>query len=85
MPYNYLMTIEQTIEILPNRRLVLDLPSELPIGRAKVELRIYPEKKEPVTEGKSAFGCLNRFANPEKIPGEKGVWERAVLNNYEKN
>ena len=79
------MTIEQTIEILPNRRLELDLPLELPLGRARVELTITPEKRESPAEGKTAFGCLHRFANPAKIPGEEGAWERAVLDKYAKN
>ena len=79
------MTIEQTIEILPDRRLVMDLPFELPVGRAKVELTITPEKERTAPGGESAFGCLNRFADPLKIPGEKGAWERAVLDTYAKN
>ena len=80
------MTIEQTVTILPNHRLELDLPFELPIGKARVELTIIPEKKEnsPI-EGKTAFGCFHRFANPSKIPSEKGAWERAVLEKYAKN
>ena len=79
------MIIEQTIEILPNRRLELDLPLELPIGRARVELRITPEKQEPLINGKTAFGCLNRFANSAKISGEEGAWERVVLADYAEN
>jgi hypothetical protein len=76
------MTIEQTIEIQPNHRLVLDLPFELPTGRARVALTVIPEKKKSANEKKSAFGCLHRFANPAKIPGEKGAWERAVSEKY---
>jgi hypothetical protein len=30
------MTIEQTVEIPANHRIFLDLPQELPIGKAKV-------------------------------------------------
>ena len=75
------MIIEQTIEILPDHRLVMDLPFELPVGRAKVELTVIPEKKKTALGGESAFGCLSRFANPSKITGEKGAWERAVLDN----
>ena len=37
------MTIEQTIEITASRRIFLDLPLDLPIGKAKVELTITPE------------------------------------------
>jgi hypothetical protein len=79
------MTIEQIIEIPPNRRLVLDLPFELPIGRAKVELTVTPEKREFVTGGKSAFGCLHQFADPSKNPGEKGAWIQAVLEKHAQN
>jgi len=78
------MTIEQTIEIPPSRRLVLDLPFEWPIGKARVELTVVPENKI-VRQGKSAFGCLQQFANPAKIPGEKSAWERAVLEKYAEN
>ena len=79
------MTIERTIEITPNHRLIMDLPSDLPVGRVRVELKIIPEKVKPVDKEKSAFGCLHHFANPMKIFGEKGAWERAVLEKYGKN
>jgi hypothetical protein len=32
------MTIEQTVEIPASRRITIDLPHELPVGKAKVEL-----------------------------------------------
>ena len=76
------MTIEQTIEIPPDRRLVLELPFELPVGRARVELTVIPEKKEVVANGKPVFGCLHRFADPAKISKEKGAWTQAVLEKY---
>jgi len=41
------------------------------------------QKNEKTNIKHSAFGCLNRFANPSKIPGEKGAWERAVKEKYE--
>ena len=37
------MTIEQTVEIPANRRIFLDLPLELPVGKAKLELTVTPE------------------------------------------
>ena len=40
------MTIEQIVEIPASRRIFLDLPQELPIGRAKVEFSITPENVE---------------------------------------
>lgn len=79
------MTIEQTVEILPNRRLELDLPYELPVGRAKVILTITPETKETAAKKESAFGCLHYFADPSKIPDEKVAWAQAVLEKHAKN
>ena len=37
------MTIEQTVEIPASHRIFLDLPSDLPEGKAKLELTITPE------------------------------------------
>jgi hypothetical protein len=78
------MTFEQIVEILPDHRLELALPVELPVGRARVELTITPEK-EIVGKKESAFGCLHRCANPSKISGEKGAWARAVQEKYADN
>ena len=79
------MTIEETIEINDDRRLELKLPYELPTGRAKMALTIIPEAIIFPVEGKSAFGCLHQFADPSKISGEKGAWERAVIEKHAKN
>jgi len=78
------MIIEKTIEILPSRHLELDLPFDLPLGRAKMELTITPENKKQPTKGKTAFGCLQRSADPSKIPGEKEAWGMAVLEKHAK-
>jgi len=45
------MIIEQTVEIPASHRIFLDLPQELPVGKAKVELTITPET---VSQGKTA-------------------------------
>ena len=34
----YIMTVEQTIDIPVSRRVYLDLPPELPVGRAKITI-----------------------------------------------
>jgi hypothetical protein len=77
--------MEQIIEIKPNRRLELELPYELPVGRAKIALTIIPENLLSSTSGKTAFGCLHHYANPAMIFEEKGVWERATIKKYAKN
>ena len=83
--YTLCMTIEQIIEIPPSHRLEFILPLDLPVGRAKIELKVTPEKSDPVTKGKSAFGCLRRFASPAKISGEEGTWQRAVIEKHAKS
>jgi len=37
------MVITQTVEIPDSRRIFLDLPHDLPMGKAKVELNVIPE------------------------------------------
>jgi hypothetical protein len=37
------MTIEQTVEIPASRRVIFDLPSTFPVGKAKAALVVYPE------------------------------------------
>ena len=48
------MIIMQTIDIPVDRQLLLALPPELPVGKARVELKIIPENKQlkPKTESK---------------------------------
>jgi len=46
------MTITQTVEIPADRRLTIDIPREVPLGKAQVELKVIPfakkeEKPEP--------------------------------------
>ena len=38
------MTITQTVEITADRRIFLDLPLDLPVGKAKVTVTPQPEK-----------------------------------------
>jgi len=45
------MTITQTVEIPASRRITLEVPHEIPAGRAEVELKVIPfVKKEEKTE-----------------------------------
>ena len=40
------MTITQTVEIPLDRRLIIEVPSEIPTGRAQVELKVIPFLKK---------------------------------------
>ena len=48
------MSVTQTVEIPANRRLVIDVPPEIPSGQ--VILTFIPAKTEPLKERE--FGCL---------------------------
>ena len=41
------MTIEQTVEIPVTRRIFLDLPQNLPSGKARIEVRVIPAAETP--------------------------------------
>ena len=49
------MSIERTVEIQSDRRLVLELPPDLPEGRATVLATITPERNETAEERRERF------------------------------
>jgi hypothetical protein len=53
------MTIEQTVEIPVNRRIFLDLPQDLPFGKARVEVRVTPLAEVPPPRGKTDAPMLS--------------------------
>ena len=40
------MTIKQTVEIPANRRLTIEIPHEIPAGKARLEMKLIPFTKE---------------------------------------
>jgi hypothetical protein len=44
------MTIEQTVEIPANHRLVLEVPPEIPVGKAKAAITLVFETETPQPE-----------------------------------
>ncbi|GHT87597.1 hypothetical protein FACS1894137_15090 [Spirochaetia bacterium] len=57
------MTIEQTVEIPASHRLILDLPRDIPVGRAKAALTLTFEAGEG-TPGKA---LSKRFAGALRL------------------
>jgi len=51
------MSVTQTVEIPANHRLTIDVPPEVPTGRAKIIFFPDSAGKEPVTEPKSGKRC----------------------------
>ena len=56
------MTITQTVEVPANRRITLELPREIPEGKAQVEFRVIPFVKK---EEKPAGNDKIRFTRKE--------------------
>jgi hypothetical protein len=53
------MTIEQTVEIPVNRCIFLDLPQDVPSGKARVEVRIIHIAEVPPPKGKTDVPLLS--------------------------
>ena len=47
-----MLTIEQTVTVPDDRRVYFDLPPELPVGRAKIEVTVIPFTNISGAEGK---------------------------------
>ena len=58
------MTIEQTIEVPADHRVFLDLPPELPVGKAKIT--ITPQTEKPAS---SAYGSIENLRGLAKRMG----------------
>ena len=57
--YYLIMTIEQTIEIPANRRVFLDLPQYLPVGKAKITVTSEQEPDTNRTPISQYFGIIS--------------------------
>ena len=59
------MTIEQTVEIPASRRIFLDLPLELPVGKARVEIKVSPADEPGMEDSDTAADTGDAF----------GIWK----------
>jgi hypothetical protein len=66
------MTIEQTIDIPEDRRLVLDVPEYVPPGMADVEITILPRKKTGYHTTTSLKNLSGRWKNSPRF-GRDGL------------
>jgi hypothetical protein len=66
------MSVTQTVEIPADRRLHLDfdIPNDIPVGKAQVELKIIPFAKKPNDSGKLRFSKqeLDKILRESKTP-----------------
>jgi hypothetical protein len=63
------MTIEQTIEVPVSRRIFFDLPTDLPVGKAKVELIFTPLSDAPQTKSNGKIKLTKKIID-EMLQGE---------------
>ena len=82
------MTITQTVEVPANRRIFLDLPPELPVGRAKVELTVTPEnlsQEKTVKSLASFFGVDKGLDTMDAYFVRKRADKELENSQFEKN
>jgi hypothetical protein len=65
---------------------IIDIPESL--AHQTVEVLILPFEENAFEEnlegsGKSAFGCLARYANPDLIVKERDAWQNAARDKHD--
>jgi hypothetical protein len=76
------MTIEQTVDIPASRRLTIEIPKEVPVGRAQVFIQF------PFNEGNStdippeARGQTSKEAFRNALRRAYGAWKENPWTNY---
>jgi hypothetical protein len=60
---------------------ILDLPVSLRHKKVAVTVKSL-EFEASQTADDSAYGIFHKYADPSKIAGEKGAWERSVVEKY---
>ena len=64
---------------------VITLDRDVPVKNARVTVIFAEETIDTKKPSRSLKGIFNHVADVTKIPGEKGAWERAVVENYAKD
>ncbi|MCL2093535.1 MAG: hypothetical protein FWH12_04990 [Treponema sp.] len=67
------MTIMQTVEIPENRQLVIDVPQEIPAGKANIELHVQPIEENTGSQASTVKGATvgvteGSFNMPLELP-----------------
>jgi len=79
--------MEYVREIIDSEKLrgVVNLPHFVKDEPVEIRvLSVLPIKKTLKRKKGSSFGALHRYANPALLPLEKGAWERAAVEKYER-
>ena len=77
------MTITQTVEIPASHRLTIDVPREIPTGRAQVVIQ-FPVRDEAYTAvPQEAKGQMNNDAFRQAIRRAQGAWKDNPWKNHQ--
>ena len=81
------MTIEQTVEIPPNRRLFVDVPPEVPIGSAHLIIKfpIQEDEQNCNTVMPEAKGRISNEAFRNALHRAYGAWKDNPWTNHLKD
>jgi hypothetical protein len=74
------MTIEQTVEIPTNRRLTIEIPEEVPVGKARVLIQFPFKENELVVS--EAEGQINNEAFRNALIRAYGAWKDNPWTNH---
>ena len=77
------MTITQTVEIPADRRITLEVPREVPTGKANIIIQ-FPVKEDEKTTGVplEAKGLLNNEAFRQALRRAHGAWKDNPWTNH---
>ena len=64
---------------------VITLDRDVPVKNARVTVIFSEERSTTKKRTLMSKGILNHVADVTKIPGEKGAWERAIVEKYAKD
>ena len=81
------MTIEQTVEIPADHKLILEIPEEVPEGRARVFIQFFNEEEQARTFGSGeippeARGQTSNEAFRSALRRAYGAWKDNPWTNY---
>jgi hypothetical protein len=71
------MTIEQTVEIPANRRIYLDLPPQIPAGRARIAVHII----ECSCADDEGYGPIEAFNNEDEATEFATRLSKRIIND----
>jgi hypothetical protein len=69
------MTMTQIVKVPDNRRIILEVPLEIPAGKAQVEFKIIPFVKKGEKEADTGKIRLTRKELDEMVKNSKGLKE----------